>query len=52
MLNETKLDNLIPNSFYKNVNYNILRLDRNRHGGGILVFIRKEYTYVNNYVNH
>ena len=50
MFNETKLDNVVPNSFYKNVNYNILRLDRNRHGGGILVFIRKEYTYINNRV--
>ena len=48
MLNETKLDSSIPNAFYKNVNYNIIRLDRTRNGGGIIVFIRREYTYTSN----
>ena len=45
MLNETKLDSNVPHSFYLNSNYNILRRDRNRHGGGIIVFIRREYYF-------
>ena len=45
-LNETKLDSLVPHSFYSNSKYNILRLDRNRHGGGIIIFLRSEYEYI------
>ena len=37
---ETKLDDSIPNSFYKNDYYFKLRLDRSRHGGGLIVFIK------------
>ena len=44
--NETKLDESIPISFYCNSNYNMLRLDRNRHGGGLLVFIKKDYDFI------
>ncbi len=44
--NETKLDNLIPNNFYVNDDYQMIRRDRNRHGGGLLVFIREEYKIV------
>ncbi|CAF1057506.1 unnamed protein product [Brachionus calyciflorus] len=34
---ETKLDDSIPNSFYKNDFYFKLRLDRSRHGGGLTI---------------
>ncbi|RNA02458.1 RNA-directed DNA polymerase from mobile element jockey-like [Brachionus plicatilis] len=37
---ETKLDDSFPNSFYKNDHYFIIRLDRSRHGGGLIVFIK------------
>ncbi|RNA03789.1 RNA-directed DNA polymerase from mobile element jockey-like [Brachionus plicatilis] len=37
---ETKLDETIPNTFFKNNHYNKIRLDRTRHGGGLLVFIK------------
>ncbi|CAF0989180.1 unnamed protein product [Brachionus calyciflorus] len=37
---ETKLDELIPNSFYNNNFYSKIRLDRSRHGGGLMVFIK------------
>ncbi|CAF1091926.1 unnamed protein product, partial [Brachionus calyciflorus] len=37
---ECKLDEFIPNSFYNNKYYSKVRLDRNRHGGGLIVFIK------------
>ncbi|RMZ97515.1 RNA-directed DNA polymerase from mobile element jockey-like, partial [Brachionus plicatilis] len=40
LFSETKLDDTIPNSFYKNDHYFKIRLDRTRHGGGLLVFIK------------
>ncbi|CAF1069906.1 unnamed protein product, partial [Brachionus calyciflorus] len=44
MLNETKLDSSVPDSFYVNNFYNIIRRDRiGKKGGGILVFFKKEY---------
>ena len=48
-LNETKLDESVPQSFYKNVFYNIIRRDRGTGGGGVLVFIRKEYKILNSF---
>lgn len=42
-LQETKLNESVPNTFFHNSNYQVLRLDRNKHGGGILIFIRIEY---------
>lgn len=40
-LNETKLDETIPFSFFSSSFYTILRRDRLRDGGGIMVLIRK-----------
>ncbi|CAF1085067.1 unnamed protein product [Brachionus calyciflorus] len=37
---ECKLDDSIPNSFYNNSHYTKIRLDRNRHGGGLMIFIK------------
>ena len=37
---ECKLDDSIPNSFYNNNYYTKIRLDRNRHGGGLMIFIK------------
>ncbi|CAF0837588.1 unnamed protein product [Brachionus calyciflorus] len=37
---EINLDDSYPNSFYKNDYYYKIRLDRSRHGGGLIVFIR------------
>ena len=37
---ETKLDDSIPNSFYNNKYYKKIRLDRNRHGGGLIIFVK------------
>ena len=42
-LNETKLDQTFPISFYVNHNYIILRNDKTRKEGGLIVFIKKEY---------
>ena len=44
LLNETKLDSMVPNSWYINKNYKCFRLDReDKGGGGELVFLKKEY---------
>lgn len=45
-LNETKLDSLVSSSFYTNVNYDLIRLDRNNRGGGTAIFLRKSYKYI------
>ena len=42
LIDESKLDNLIPNSWYVNKKYNCIRLDReDKEGGGELAFIKK-----------
>ena len=44
VLSETKIDDGFPNSqFYIN-GYKMLRKDRNRHGGGLLIYVRRELT--------
>ena len=43
-LNETKLDESMPNRFLEHCNYNLIRRDRNRNGGGLAVFIKKHYS--------
>lgn len=40
-LNETKLDETAHKSFYKNNRYDIIRRDKTRKEGGLLVFIKK-----------
>lgn len=40
-LNETKLDESVPSSFFRPQDYTILRRDRTRHGGGLMVLINK-----------
>ena len=47
MLNESKLDETIPTKFTDHINYISLRRDRTRNGGGILIFIRREYKVYN-----
>ena len=42
-LNETKLDDCIPQSFFRHPNYNSTRRDRNGNGGGVLIFIKNNY---------
>ncbi len=49
-VNETNLDKFKPQTFFKNSFYDIIRRDRDfddtaasSHGGGILVFIKKQY---------
>ena len=44
VLSETKIDDGFPDSqFYIN-GYKMLRNDRNHHGGGLLVYVRRELT--------
>ena len=52
-INESKLDNSIPDSLLTHVRYTLHRRDRNfsggegfgRNGGGLLIFIRKNYIH-------
>lgn len=39
-LNETKLDVTYPDSFFKHDHYKILRRDRNKQGGGVVIFVK------------
>ena len=41
--NESKLDETIPNSFFKHLNYISIRNDRTRNGGGTIVFINNKH---------
>jgi exonuclease III len=43
MLNEVKLDENIPSKLFQHNSYTLLRRDRNKSGGGILVYIRNCY---------
>ncbi|CAF0807126.1 unnamed protein product [Brachionus calyciflorus] len=43
------LDDSYSNSFYKNDYYYKIRLDRSRHGGGLIVFIRNSLTLTKSY---
>ncbi len=43
-VSETFLDEHTPESKFKNIHYNMpLRRDRTKHGGGLLVYVRKGY---------
>ena len=44
LFQETKLDGEVPISFFKNSAYKPFRCDRNRAGGGSILFVKKEYT--------
>jgi hypothetical protein len=45
--NESKLDETIPITFFKHNSYQSIRNDRNRHGGGTIVFIKKSHVVSN-----
>ena len=44
-LSETKLDESIPNSMIKLDGFNIIRRDRNKWGGGIIIYIKDNLSY-------
>ena len=46
MLNETKIDENTPLKFFMSMFYTCIRRDRTANGGGILVYIRKEYKII------
>ena len=45
--NESKLDDTIPPSFFTHNQYLAIRCDRNRHGGGTIVFIKRKHAVTN-----
>ena len=44
-ISESKLDNSVLSSEIHIDNYNTLRCDRNRHGGGVVCYIRNDLSY-------
>jgi hypothetical protein len=44
-LNEVKTDDNTTNNFLSHPKYNIIRRDRSRNGGGIIVYIKNIYNY-------
>ncbi len=44
--NETRLDSLVPSNFYTHPDYISIRCDRNRSGGGTMVFIKRFFKIV------
>ena len=44
--NETKLDVFVPCSFYNHPCYLSFRNDRNRHGGGVMIFIKRNINII------
>ena len=45
-INETKIDNLVPDNEIRISGYNIIRKDRNRNGGGVLMYIHESITFL------
>ena len=46
MITETYLDDTIANCEIVPANYTLYRLDRNRHGGGVLIAVLNKYTSI------
>ena len=44
-ISESKLDNTVPDSEVSIEGYNLLRYDRNRHGGGVACYVRNDICY-------
>jgi hypothetical protein len=44
LLNETKLDEFIPNKLFEHAFNDVERRDRGSDGGGIMCFIKKAYS--------
>jgi hypothetical protein len=43
MINESKLGEMVPNSSINHRYFKVLRRDRNRNGGGIIIFVKNSY---------
>ena len=44
-ISESKLDDSVPTSEIQIDEYDLLRYDRNRHGGGVACYIRNDLSY-------
>ena len=44
-INESKIDNSVTDSEISIPGYNVIRRDRNRYGGGVVVYIREVYSF-------
>ena len=45
-LNETRLDNLISSGEIGLSGYELVRLDRNRNGGGVAIYVRNSLNFI------
>ena len=46
-LNETRLDDMLSDDLMSVHNYDLIRTDRNRQGGGVCLYIRSNLNYLN-----
>ena len=44
-INETRLDSTIPDKDISIIGYNVIRKDRNRHGGGVLLYVKETWNF-------
>ncbi len=44
-INETKIDDSVPDNEINVAGYHLIRKERNRHGGGVLMYIRESIPF-------
>ena len=49
MLSESKLECNDTNHRFTNCNYKLFRRDRNKHGGGLMIYVRHEYQIIESF---
>ncbi|CAB3988901.1 RNA-directed DNA polymerase from transposon BS, partial [Paramuricea clavata] len=45
-INETRLDSTIAHKDISIIGYNVVRKDRNRHGGGVLLYVKETWNFL------
>ena len=45
-INETRLDSTIADKDISIIGYNVVRKDRNRHGGGVLLYVKETWNFL------
>ena len=50
--NETRLDSTIANKDISIIGYNVVRKDGNRHGGGVLLYVKETWNFLTKPITH
>ena len=51
-INETRLDSTIADKDISIIGYNVVRKDRNRHGGGVLLYVKEIWKFFTKPIIH